>query len=152
MPRSKRRADNGFGTKEPLMKKLVRRRSSAAIAVAVVAAVVAASGTAIAMPGGGTSPPGAEGGTHGVFKMHGTANGNTATMIKFGPFTVTMTCTTTGSGSTATTSLTVQAKSSEANSWINGTYVTAPGTYSDLGDADLQAMTGPGELSDVVWD
>jgi hypothetical protein len=79
-------------------------------------------------------------GTNGVFKMSGTASGNTATMFTVGPFTVTMTCTKTGAGTTLSESGT----STEANSDINGTFVPTAGTPQTLVEGQITtANTSP---------
>jgi hypothetical protein len=60
-------------------------------------------------------------GSAGIVRTSGSAGGTTVPVYTVGPFTVTMTCTKNGSGTT----LSLNAKSSEANSDIDGSIVAA---------------------------
>jgi hypothetical protein len=55
-------------------------------------------------------------GTNGVVKVAGSASGNTVTLFRHGPFTVTLTCTTSGN----LTSMEADVTSTESNSVIDG--------------------------------
>jgi hypothetical protein len=116
------------------MKKALRHHPSAAMVVAVIALIAAVSGVAVADPGGG-SGPGDGNGTHGIFKLQasaggGSTSGRTATVLRDGPFTVTMTCTKDDAGNTM---VNLSGTSSQANSIIYGNMV-GPGITADLAD------------------
>lgn len=83
-------------------------------------------------------------GTNGIVKESASSSGNTTTLYTVGPFTVTMTCTSSGSG----TALTVNATSSEANSWLSNHYVTTANTSTDVGP-DITATPNPFDSQDV---
>jgi hypothetical protein len=124
---------------------ILRRRPSAALIVAMVALIAAVSGVAAADD---HSQPGGPDGTNGVFKLRGTAAGNTATVLRSGPFTIVMTCTKDVNG----TGLTISAASSEPNSVIAGFLVPTAGTQQGLFSGQVAPTTGFSESTPNVWD
>lgn len=76
-------------------------------------------------------------GTGGIIKASGATGGNSVTLFKTGPFTVSMTCTKTTSGTT----LRLFGTSTEAGSDINGALVPAAGTAQDLGTTSTSDTT-----------
>lgn len=117
-----------------------RTAISAQTAVSATAAGTAANATELGgVAPSGYLPAGSRIGTPGILKASASAAGNTVTLFTHGSLTVTMTCT--GSGSA--TSLSVSAISSEAGSYVNGTFAAAAGTHVDLSTFDIPAKPGP---------
>lgn len=76
-------------------------------------------------------------GTNGIVKSSGSSAGTNVTLFKTGPFTITMTCTKTASGTT----LVLFGSSSEAKSFINGTFVANANTPTQLSNANITTPT-----------
>lgn len=67
-------------------------------------------------------------GTNGIIKVPGSTTGHTVTLFTVGPFTVTLTCTTTDLGTT----LIEDGASTEAGSWIDGSFVATASRAAEL--------------------
>ncbi|HXO07538.1 MAG TPA: hypothetical protein VN880_05875 [Solirubrobacteraceae bacterium] len=72
-------------------------------------------------------------GTNGIAKSTGASAGTNVTLFKTGPFTITMTCTKTATGTT----LDLFGSSTEAKSFITGTFVNNANTPTKLANANV---------------
>jgi hypothetical protein len=92
-------------------------------------------------------------GTNGIAKSSGSSAGTNVTLFKTGPFTITMTCTKTATGTT----LDLFGSSTEAKSFIDGTFVNNANTptklaFTNLGDPTPVPSATAAEANDVNID
>jgi hypothetical protein len=87
-------------------------------------------------------------GTNGITDVTGTLTGNAVTLFTVAPFTVTLTCTRAANGNTTAA---LSASSSEANSFINGSFVSAANKPTNL-NVDVGPTTNASDNNGNIVD